>query len=123
VAVLVFRAPPQAAAVAEALSEDLSTALMRSGMQVAAQSSVASLGAEVTPLAAGQRLNVDAVFAGSIRILGPQVRIHVELVDTKNAFQIWSDTFTLARQAALAGEQSVAGEVVNRMHAALAARE
>ncbi len=124
VAVLNFRAPagdPNLAVFGEALAEELSSALAKSGLQVSAQSAVQALPAAMAPQDAGKQLNVDAVFAGSIRPSGQQIKLHVELVNSRNAFQIWSDSLSTERAASQA-EEKVAGEIVTRMRAALAGR-
>jgi serine/threonine-protein kinase len=122
VAVLAFHAPTGDATLgsfADDLSESLSDLLAKSGMQVSAQSAVAALAPALAPQDAGQRLTVDAVFTGSMRVSGEQVKIHVELVNSKNGFQIWSDTFAERRDALSGSEQKMAEEIVSRVRSAL----
>jgi TolB-like protein len=124
-AVLTFRAPAGDAALASFglnLAEELSSQLARSGLQVSAQSAVEALGTAIPPQEAGARLAVNAVFTGSLRLSGDQVRIRVELVDSKTGFQIWSDTLTVKRTAFSGSEARLAEEIVARVRAALAAR-
>ena len=122
VAVLNFRAPAGDEALTSFgldLAEDLSNLLVRSGMQVSAQSAVLALGPAVAPQEAGQKLSVNAVFAGSIRVSGDQVKVRVELVDARNGFQIWSDTMTSSRAELSASEPKTAEEILSRMRTAL----
>jgi serine/threonine-protein kinase len=122
VAVLAFRAPPGDATLesfAPDLSESLSDLLAKSGMQVSAQSAVAALAPAMAPQDAGHSLSVDAVFTGTMRVSGAQVKIHVELVNSKNGFQIWSDTFAERREALSGSEQKIAEDIVSRVRSAL----
>jgi len=119
VAVLNFRSPAGDAALqslAQDLAEELSGHLARSGMQVSAQSTVEALGNSIAPQDAGRQLAVNAVFAGTIRLTGSQVKIRVELVNSQNGFQIWSDTLTATRDAAAS---QMAEEIVSRVRSAL----
>jgi eukaryotic-like serine/threonine-protein kinase len=122
VAVLAFHAPPGDAALdsfAADLSESLSDLLAKSGTQVSAQSAVAALAPAMAPQDAGHSLSVDAVFTGTMRVSGELVKIHVELVNSKNGFQIWSDTFVQRREVLPGSEQRIAEEIVSRVRSAL----
>lgn len=124
-AVLGFRAPPGDAALAsfgQDLAEELSSQLARSGLQVSAQSAVEALGGSVAPQEAGARLAVNAVFTGSLRISGDQVRMRVELVDAKTGFQIWSETLNVKRSTLGGTETRTAEEIVARVRAALSVK-
>jgi TolB-like protein len=80
------------------------------------------LGAAVTPRDAARGLSVDAVFTGSMRLSGDQVKVRIELVDGQG-FQLWSDTFTSSRTGAIASEQKMAEEILARVRGALAAKQ
>ncbi len=126
VAVLSFPAPAGddvLASFSQDLSEDLSSLLSKSGLQVSSQSAVQALGPLIAAQEAAQKLSVNAVFAGGIRLSGKQMKVRVELVDAKNGFQLWSDTLTCDRDEASASEQRIAQEILSRVRAAIAAKE
>jgi TolB-like protein len=91
-------------------------------MQVSAQSAVTALPATIAPQDAGQRLAVDAVFAGSLRVSGEQVKVHIELVNTKNGFQVWSGTLQEKRNALAGAEARMSEEIASQVRSALAAK-
>jgi TolB-like protein len=121
-AVLDFRVPPedrQAAPFAQGLPEEINTALSRSGVRIAAQSSVLELAGKGDPRTVGAQLGVDAVLAGTVRSYGSRFKIHLELVSSRNGFQIWTETFTADTDDPLAAEQKAAQEIATRLRAAL----
>jgi TolB-like protein len=130
VAIMNLRAPGddgRAAPLAEGLPEELGGALAQSGFQVAAQSAVQKLSADIADIAddprrAGALLGVDAVLAGTVRSYGGRYKVHVELVSTRTGFQVWSDTFTADAEDILAGEKQTAGEIAASMRKALAGK-
>jgi TolB-like protein len=126
VAVLNFRAPAGDETLnsfGQDLSEDLSNQLARSGMQVAAQSAVAALGPSTLPQEAAKRLTVDAVFTGTIRVSGDQVKVRVELVDGRNGLLTWGDTLTSPRSELAARGPAMAQETLSRLRMTLAAKQ
>ena len=126
VAVLPFRAPAGdelLASTGQDLAEELSNQLARAGMQVAAQGATAALGPSALPQEAAKRLSVDAVFTGAIRPAGEQIKIRIELVNSSNGFQVWSDTFTSPRTEASTNGVKLAEEVLSRLRLALAAKQ
>jgi len=41
----------------------------------------------------GQKLNISLVLEGSVRKAGPQIRITAQLVDARNGFHLWSESY------------------------------
>ena len=123
VAVMTFRTSPgdsQAATLAQDLPEEVGAALASTGMQVASQSGVVQLGGAGDPRTVGAQLGVDAVMAGSVRSFGPRFKIHVELVNTRTGFQVWSQSFTAESGDLLAEEQKTAKQIAQELQQALA---
>lgn len=121
-AVLEFRAQPedrQAAPFAQGLPEEINTALSRAGLRIAAQSSVRELAGKGDPRTVGAQLGVDAVLAGTVRSYGSRFKIHLELVSSRNGFQVWTETFTADTDDPLASEQKAAAEIATRLRAAI----
>ena len=79
----------------DGVTEELISALSRvSGLHVAAQtSSFAFKGRNEDIRTIGMKLDVGAVLEGSVSKEGHRVRIAAQLVDTKNGYQLWSDTY------------------------------
>jgi len=123
-AVMDFQAPGEdstASFLAQSLAEDLSAALGGTGLRVAARSALPTAGA-ADPRELGAQLGVDAVLTGTVRSLGTQLRIHLELVNTRTGFQIWSTSTTVESADLLASEQRVAEDLAGQLRDALARR-
>jgi serine/threonine protein kinase len=121
-AVLDFRAPAEdqrAAPFAQGLPEEINTALSRAGLRIAARSSIEELAGKGDPRTVGAQLGVDAVLAGTVRSYGSRFKIHLELVSSRNGFQIWTETFTAETDDPLAAEQKAAAEIAARLRAAI----
>ena len=119
---LEFRAAPedrQAAPFAQGLPEEINTALSRAGLRMAAQSSVQELAGKIDPRTVGAQLGVDAVLEGTVRSYGSRFKIHLELVSTRNGFQIWTETFTAEVDDPLTSEQKAAAEIAARLRTAI----
>jgi TolB-like protein len=78
---------------ADGLTEDLMSGLARSPeLMVAARTSAARLrDADVRQV--GRELGVATVLQGSVRRVGKQIRVSVQLIDARSGFQIWSQTY------------------------------
>lgn len=66
----------------------------------------------------GERLRVATVLEGRVRIAGNQVRISVELVNTADGFQVWSERF----DGELSDIFTLQDEIANRIVTALSSR-
>lgn len=125
VAVMNFRTAPEdqsASVIAQDLPEELTSALSRTGLQVASRSSVIELGTSLRARDLGAQLGVDGVLEGNIRSYGSKVKVFVELVDTRTGFQRWSGSFTAEIVDPLASEQKLAADIATQLHEAAASR-
>jgi TolB-like protein/tRNA A-37 threonylcarbamoyl transferase component Bud32 len=108
-----------ARALAKGLAEELGTELARAGLRVVSASSAQDL-APQSGVRGVSQLGVDALLTGSVRSYGSRFKIHVELVNARTRFQIFSDTLTAVAEDPLEAEQKTAGEIRARLQAALA---
>src|SRR5580704_11861624 len=79
----------------EAMTEDLITMLARipGFIVIARQSSFAYQGRSVDSRQIGRELGVRYIIEGSLRPVGPQLRVGTQLIDTTNGAQLWADRF------------------------------
>lgn len=79
----------------DGITEELLSTLSRvGGLRVAARSSVFALkGQDLDPRDVGQRLEVAAVLAGSVRSSQGRLRIAAELVDAGTGYRLWSERY------------------------------
>jgi TolB-like protein/DNA-binding SARP family transcriptional activator/Tfp pilus assembly protein PilF len=103
----------------EGIAEELSTRLARvPGLKVAARTSAFSFkGADADVKTIGRALNVDAVLEGSVRQSEGQVRIAVRLVDARDGYQLWADTWDRAGTDVLAMQDEIATSVLRALGA------
>ncbi len=125
VAIMPFRATTkteETSYLAEVLPEELSSALSRSGYQVASQSDVLQLASDTDVRTAGAQLGVEAIITGTIRSIGKRYRISVEIVNTRTGFQLWSGTINIEGDGLLElGEKSTA-EILSEISATLSVK-
>lgn len=100
---------------ADGMAEEIISALTRSGtVRVAAKtSSFAMRGQPITDV--GEQLAVAAVLEGSVRTDGETLRVTVELVDTRDGFQIWSQQFDRRRANVLQIQDEIANAIVTQL--------
>jgi adenylate cyclase len=79
----------------DGIAEEILTSLARvDGLRVAARAASFALRAETAdPRAVGEKLGVDAVLGGSVRVAGDQLRVTVQLVATADGTQRWTKRF------------------------------
>ena len=100
--------------LAEALAHDIITRLAKLRvMFVIAHGSVFALNERnVGPEEAGRMLNVDYVASGSVERRGDRIVVASELVETRSARVIWTDTFVHPLQDALIALDDVGNSIV-----------
>ena len=95
VAILPFSAPagsPADEQFAEALTKDLTMAIGHGRMVVVSHSLAATYkGKAIDARAVGRELNVRYLLQGEVRHAGERIVVGVQLIDTGNARQLWSD--------------------------------
>ncbi len=103
---------------ADALAYDVITRLakLRSMFVIAAGSTFALRDRSVGPEEAGRILNVDYVVSGSVRRIGRKMIVGADLIETRTARIVWSDTFDEKFDDALL----VLDEIGNRIVASIA---
>ncbi len=114
IAVMNFRNPdddPAMAFLAQGLAEDLGGALTKAGFLVTPRSRILNWTGPDDAKSVGTGLQVDAVLEGSITVSDTDLRIHVELVDSKTGFQIWSGSSTTNRMSMLSADAVAANEI------------
>ena len=101
----------------DGISEELLNALARNrGLQVVARSSSFQFkGENRDVIDVGQRLNVAHVLEGSIRKTGSQIRITAQLIDTRNGFHVWSETYERDLEDIFELQEEVAAGVVGAL--------
>ena len=101
--------------VAEGFMDALTTSLAKvTGLRVIAHSSSVQFKAPSEDLAElSRRLNVGAVVRGSLRRVGPRLRISVQLIRVPDAYHVWADSYEPAE-----GELATIEDLVSRRVAA-----
>ncbi|MFN2400620.1 MAG: protein kinase [Gemmatimonadaceae bacterium] len=106
----------------DGMSEELIHALAKvSGLRVSGRtSSFAFKGREEDAEAVGRRLGVDAVLDGSVRRSGDRLRIGVQLVGTRDGYELWSETYEREARDVFAVQDEIAHSVVRALRVRLA---
>ncbi len=106
----------------DGISEEILDALARvDGLRVAGRiSSFSFKGKNATASEIGKKLNVANVLEGSLRREGNRVRITTELIDARNGFRIWSETYERELQGVFALQDEIARAIVEALKIKLA---
>ncbi|MDP5131403.1 MAG: hypothetical protein NWQ54_11005 [Paraglaciecola sp.] len=120
IAVLPFKdasADQDQAFLAQGLAEEITSLLGRTdGLKVAASSSTSALAEKgLDPVTIARRLQVDTALTGSVRVIGDQLKIRVELVDAADANVLWSETFAGKFSDIFVVESEIARSTVNML--------
>ena len=109
--------------LSDGITEEIGAALGRmEGLRVAAHTSAFSFkGQRVDVREVGRRLSVGAVLEGSVRKMGPRLRVTTRLVETAQGYQLWSETYERDFEDAFAVQQAIAEEVAARLRGNLGA--
>lgn len=107
----------RAALLAEGLTEELRTALARSGLiQVAARTSSNSFaGSDVGTREIARRLGVDWLLAGSVRTTDARARVSAALAEADTGLETWNDSFDHAMDDIIAMQQGIATSVATAL--------
>ena len=103
--------------ISDGLTDDLVTDLSRvdSLRVIAKQSSYFYKGTTVTPAEVGRKLGVTYLIEGSVRKSGDEMRINVQLTDTKKSQNVWAKRFDIKMNEILAVQDRITKEVVSAM--------
>ncbi len=98
----------------EGLSEEIQNALAHvDGLRVTGRSSSLAFRDRTADLRTiGQKLSVGAVLEGSVRKSGSRVRITAQLVDLRNGYDLWSESFDRELADVFAVQDEIARAVV-----------
>jgi serine/threonine-protein kinase len=101
----------------EGLGEELMGALGKvPGLRLAARtSSYRFRGNDYDIREVGRLLNVDAVLEGSVRRSGSRLRVTVQLVDTAEGYQLWSERYDRQMEDVFAMQEEIANAVVSQL--------
>ena len=116
---------PEQEYFADAITEDLTTALCRWRwfFVIARNSAFAYKGRAVDVKRIGQELGVRYLLEGSVREVGSRVRITAQLIDTADATHIWADKFDRDLVDILALQDEITELVVAAIEPAMLRRE
>jgi adenylate cyclase len=109
----------------DGVAEEILNALSKvGGLHVPARTSCfAFRGVSLDAREIGKRLGVETLLDGSIRKAGKRVRISVQLVDTSNGYQLWSERFDREIEDIFAIQDEIARSVLESLGLALSERE
>lgn len=116
---------PEIEYLAEGIAENVLVALSRlPSLRVMARSTVVRLkDLDDDPVAAGRRLGVRAVLAGSVRQTGARLVVTAELVDTSDGARLWGSRYARPATDLLALQDEIAGDVAERLRSELTRAE
>jgi TolB-like protein len=108
----------------DGISEEiLQTLTQVDGLRVVGRSSsFAFKGKNTNASEVGQKLNVGNVLEGSLRRQGNRVRVTAELIDARNGFRVWTETYDRELDAAFALQEEIARSVVDALKIQLGVR-
>jgi adenylate cyclase len=106
----------------DGISEEILDTLAKiEGLRVVARTSSFSFKGKNADVAEiGQRLNVQNVLEGSLRREGNRIRITAQLVNARDGFHIWSDTFERELQGVFAVQDEITRAIVDVLKIKLA---
>jgi serine/threonine-protein kinase len=106
----------------DGLTEELTTALSQvPGLRVAARTSAFQFkGQNVDVREAGRKLDVGAVLEGSVRKSGSRFRVSAQLINVKDGYQLWSESYDRDLADIFAVQEDVARSIVAALRVRLA---
>lgn len=106
----------------DGLTEEIIGMLGRvDGLRVAARSSSFALrGAPLPAPRIGDTLGVETLLEGSVRRVNGRVRVAARLIDARDGFQLWSDSYDRAESDLMALQHDIASAIVGRLQLELA---
>src|SRR5438445_633977 len=106
----------------DGISEEILDALGKvDGLRVVGRTSSFSFkGKNANASEVGKKLNVENVLEGSLQRDGNRVRITAELINTRNGFRLWSETYERELQGVFALQDEITRSIVNALKIKLA---
>jgi len=106
----------------DGISEEILQALAKvDGLRVIGRTSSFSFkGSGAAASEVGKKLNVGNVLTGSLQREGNRIRITAELINTRNGFHVWSETYDRELASAFALEDEIARSIIDALKVKLA---
>src|SRR5436309_104795 len=106
----------------DGISEEILDALAKvDGLRVVARTSSFSFkGKNANASEVGKKLNVNNLLEGSVQREGNHIRITAELIDTRNGFHLWSETYERELQGVFALQDEITRAIVDALKIKLA---
>jgi len=106
---------PEQDYLADGMSEDLITGLakFKDLFVVSRNASFAYRGPNVDPRQVGRELGVSYCLEGSVRKLGPRIRITGQLISTKNGEHVWADRHDCSLDELFDVQDEIVGSIVS----------
>jgi adenylate cyclase len=106
----------------DGISEEILDALAKiEGLRVVARTSSFSFKGKNPDMSEiGQKLNVENVLEGSLRREGNRIRVTAQLVNARDGFHIWSETFERELQGVFAVQDEITRSIVDALKIKLA---
>ena len=106
----------------DGISEEiLNTLAQVDGLRVAGRTSSFSLKGKNTK-DVGEKLNVGNVLEGSLQRQGNRVRVTAELIDARNGFRVWTETYDRELESAFALQDEIARSIADALKIKFAVR-
>lgn len=101
----------------DGMAEELIVALGKAqGIRVASRSSAFAVQQEDrSPKKIGQKLNVNSVLEGRIKMVDERLRIAVELIDTDSGFNIWADNYDTTKEELIHVQDKIALKIAGAL--------
>jgi len=108
----------------DGLTEELTTALARiPGLRVVARSSAYQFkGITVDAREVGRRLGVGAILEGSVRRSGNRLRVSAQLVNARDGYELWSDSYDRDLADVFQVQEDIARAITSALRVRLAGR-
>jgi len=106
----------------DGLTEELITTLSQvSGLRVAARTSSFQFKGESTDVhEVGRKLGVQAVLEGSVRKSGDRLRVSAQLIDARDGYQLWAQSYDRKLADVFAVQEDLARSIVSALRLKLA---
>src|SRR4030095_4604845 len=106
----------------DGMSEEILDSLAKAdGLRVIARTSSFSFkGKNVDASAVGKKLNVANVLEGSLRREGNQIRVTAKLIDARNGFHLWSETYERDLKGVFSLQDEITRSIVSALKIKLA---
>jgi len=112
---------PEQEYFSDGISEELLNVLAKiPGLQVSARtSSFQFKGENQDIIEIGRKLNTGLILEGSVRKAGPEIRITAQLIDARNGFHLWSETYERELEDIFAVQDEISVAIVDALQSHL----